>query len=84
MFSQKKRQKVDVSFSSTSFFDLSRFRVFLAMGVPLTKTQQQKLQKKTCRKVLTQKIDKHRRPICFLRLFYHPGRFTARGVQKRH
>jgi hypothetical protein len=45
------------------------------------------LQKKSCRKVFCKKIDKNPKPI-FLDLFYDVrnalGRFSVRGVQKRH
>jgi hypothetical protein len=81
-FSQNFDKNFDVSFSST-FFVLSRFRVFLSDGS--SKTLQKTFCKKnhTCQKVFTKNSTKNPKPTFSRNLFYHVfGRFSMRGVQK--
>jgi hypothetical protein len=81
-FPKKIDKKIDVSFSST-FFVLSRFRVFFSDG------SSKALQKTFCKKYRVEKfLPKNRLKTqnrLFLDFFYHVfGRFSVRGVQKQH
>jgi hypothetical protein len=71
----------DVSFSST-FFVLSRFRVFFSDGS--SKTLQKTFYKKNrAEKFFTKNSTKNPKPTFSRILFYHVfGRFSMRGVQK--
>jgi hypothetical protein len=80
-FSKISTKKIDDSFSST-FFVLSRFRVFLSDGSSRT------LQKTFCKKNHVEKnlqknSTKNPKPTFSRKDFYHVfGRFSMRGVQK--
>jgi hypothetical protein len=81
----KKKKKIDKTFDvscSSTFFVLSRFRVFFSEGVQ--KHHKKRFRKKSCRKVFTKNSTKNPKPT-FSRIFcYHVfGRFSMRGVQKR-
>jgi hypothetical protein len=77
---QKNRQKNRCQFSST-FFVLSRFRVFLSDGS--SKTLPKTFYKKVVSKTNCKKIDKKIQNRFFLDFFNHVfGRFSVRGVKK--
>jgi hypothetical protein len=79
-FSQNFDKNFDVSFSST-FFVLSRFRVFFSDGS--SKTPQKTFYKKVVSKSFYQKFDQKPKTDFFSIFFYHVfGRFSVKEVQK--
>jgi hypothetical protein len=79
-FSQNFDKKIDVSFSST-FYVLSRFRVFFSDGS--SKTQQKMFCKKIVSKSFYKKFDQKSKTGFFSIFFSHVfGRFSMWGVQK--